>query len=558
MDKAWRRVRGVAAFGVLAMGACSGKLDLLGEMNSGGSGGSSGSKTGGSSGSAPESMDQAGGADGDGSGGAAGSGPLTAGTGPLTAGSGGVGGAPSPPDPPDPVPVGPNYQLTGSWPRRPTALATKPGTLTYTKITIHDRFLAESCAIGDYNNDGLPDVSSGRRWYEQQPGGTAESITFSEHIFRGGHDDLPRNGDGPEIEIDTGVSDDRADYAYDVDDDGFTDIINTTAPNANDFANPNPQPAPQPHATAYWYKNPGPAQAGVTQWPGYLIHTDFQGEQHAIADIDSDGKPELVGACKSCNPNERKGYYKAQPNNPTGGWTFHAVSALTPFPFGGVGAIHGIGVGDVNGDGKPDLLDRVGAYIDVAAAQPNVTICPAPGCGLIQQNFFVANGEVEGPSHIYASDLDGDGDADVVAADSAYLEGLSWYEQTSPGQFTRHRFMGHSNERDLFGVYFTGPIALELVDMDGDGVSDVVTGKMRFVMPNGYGVPDLLGAPVLYVFKTVRGTPGPDGSPITLRPVLVDNMTGIGRQIAVGHINTDGIPDICVATKLGLNVYLGH
>jgi hypothetical protein len=192
------------------------------------------------------------------------------------------------------------------------------------------------------------------------------------------------------------------------------------------------------------------------------------------------------------------------------------------------------------------------------AAQPNVTPCPAPGCGFIQQNFYVGTDDADGPSHIQAGDLDGDGDADVVAADSSHLEGLSWYEQTSPGQFTRHRFMGHSNERDLFGVYFSGPIALELVDMDGDGVSDVVTGKMRFARPNGYSDPDQLGAPVLYVFKTVRGTPGPDGSPITLRPILVDNINGVGRQIAVGHVNTDGIPDICVASKLGLIVYLGH
>jgi hypothetical protein len=32
---------------------------------------------------------------------------------------------------------------------------------------------------------------------------------------------------------------------------------------------------------------------------------------------------------------------------------------------------------------------------------------------------------------------------------------------------------------------------------------------------------------------------------------------GVGRQLAVGHINTDGIPDICIASKVGLAVFLG-
>jgi hypothetical protein len=39
---------------------------------------------------------------------------------------------------------------------------------------------------------------------------------------------------------------------------------------------------------------------------------------------------------------------------------------------------------------------------------------------------------------------------------------------------------------------------------------------------------------------------------------LVDNVAGVGRQIAVGHVNTDGIMDICIASKLGLFVFLGQ
>ena len=61
------------------------------------------------------------------------------------------------------VPPALNYQVTGSWPTRPVALATKPSTLSYRRVVVNMRYLAQSCAIGDYNGDGLPDISSGRR-----------------------------------------------------------------------------------------------------------------------------------------------------------------------------------------------------------------------------------------------------------------------------------------------------------------------------------------------------------------------------------------------------------
>jgi hypothetical protein len=66
---------------------------------------------------------------------------------------------------------------------------------------------------------------------------------------------------------------------------------------------------------------------------------------------------------------------------------------------------------------------------------------------------------------------------------------------------------------------------------------------------------------VVYVFKTVRGKPSAAGS-VTFEPHLVDMSpvgmkSGVGRQLAVGHVNTDGIMDVCIASKLGLYVFLG-
>ena len=105
--------------------------------------------------------------------------------------------------------------------------------------------------------------------------------------------------------------------------------------------------------------------------------------------------------------------------------------------------------------------------------------------------------------------------------------------------------------------------------MDGDGRLDVIAGKMRFAHPHGYGDPDSDSPPYIYVFKNVATADTRTGAPITLKPAYVDGAEGqpagsvaagmgVGRHFSVGHVNTDGIMDICVGTKVGLAVFLGQ
>ena len=161
---------------------------------------------------------------------------------------------------------------------------------------------------------------------------------------------------------------------------------------------------------------------------------------------------------------------------------------------------------------------------------------------------------------MFAFDVDGDGDADIVSADWAHGWNLAWYEQTMPLTFVKHQFMGTNSAADMTrfgGVGFSQPHSMQVVDMDGDNVPDIVVGKMRFAHPLDQGDPDSQGMPVLYVFKTVRNKPSVAGS-VTFEPHLVDNVVGTGRQLSVGHINTDGIVDICISSKLGLYVFFGQ
>lgn len=454
------------------------------------------------------------------------------------------------------VPTGfQNYELTGSWPNAPIAIPTAAGALTYTKVMVHDQFLAESCSIADYNADGNPDISSGMRWYEGPAFTTA-------HVFRDGHEALPRQGTD-EAEINTGVSDDWADFPWDVNGDGYADIINVSNCDVEDNLNPNPAPQIQSHATAFWYENPTPAGlAGDPKWAAHSMHGDVRHEQKGLVDVNGDGKPEMFGACLGCQPNNTKGYYKlsdwTQPNN---AWDYQPVVLGVDFPFNGTGWMHGLGFGDVDGDQKPDLITRNGVFVQ--PADPTGTW----GHTEIELWDGTPAGE-RGGAHMFSADFDGDGDMDIFSARGAHHYGLSWYEQTAPMTFVEHRFMGDPQEPpnpDNDGILFSEPHAAQVVDMDGDGVPDLVTGKMRFAHPIPYLDPDPLGTCVgggdgcnyVVVFKGIRDTPGTSGAfHFDLR--LVDQQSGVGRQLSVGHANTDGIPDICIASKLGLYVYLGQ
>ena len=438
-----------------------------------------------------------------------------------------------------------SYTVTGSWPARKIALEQRPGSLVFTKITVDDRFLAESCSIADYNRDGIPDVSAGRRWWQ---GPFGPSGAAKEHVFRSGHDGLPRTG--AEAELYTGVSDDWACYAEDVDGDGFTDIINIACPDVDETMVPNAA-ARQRSGTAVWYKNPGASVATTADmWKAYPMHDDVRGEQHGLSDVDGDGRPEIYGACKRCgntsSSSVTRGFYRIDPNDPTAEWTYHVVTK--PYPWPGGGWLHGFGFGDVNQDGKIDLIERGGVWTNILADEPDTTA-----------HYDVRlYGELEdakaGGSHMFSTDVDGDGDMDIISADLAHAWGISWYEQTAAGEFTKHKFVG-TKEEDL-AASFSQPHALEVVDMDGDGISDVIAGKSYLAHPEGLDDPDLRGEPVNYVFKIKR-----EGGSITFEPHPIDTSdekVGVGRQIAVGHIDRDGIMDVCIASKLGVYVFLGQ
>jgi hypothetical protein len=117
--------------------------------------------------------------------------------------------------------------------------------------------------------------------------------------------------------------------------------------------------------------------------------------------------------------------------------------------------------------------------------------------------------------------------------------------------------MGTKPEENAQGAVFTQLHAVELVDIDGDGLKDIVTGKTFLAHP--YNTGDAGGRePVeFYIWKLVR-TPT-----VHFEPHLLDKDAGTAlaaggaREFRVQDINADGLLDIIVSSKRGLFVYLG-
>lgn len=437
----------------------------------------------------------------------------------TTGGSAGAGGGPA-------VPKNPN--------------------LTFSKLMLHNRFLAEAVAIGDFNKDGTLDIAAGRRWYAG-PFTANYNVAAGEHTYRDGHEDLPITGAA--IEINTGVSDSWSAFGYDVNGDGWDDIIQISASDMGPMlAGQNPIT----FGTGNWYQNP--KNTGNGNWQKFQISADMKGEHKAYADMTGDGKPEILGTCKNCNPVQAWGYWQADWANPSALWTFHAVSRTYEFKDGCCGWLHGLGAGDVNGDGKLDLLERSGAWLQPAAAGSPWTFY---NVAFSIPEFLGTQPDIGG-GNMYAYDVDGDGMNDVVTSLNSHGFGLAWFKQGPPGTFSRQMIMNTPEEKAMYGNVAVSQLhTLWLEDMDGDGLRDIITGKTWLAHP--YATGDAGGNdPVeFYIFKLVR-TPT-----VHFEPHLLDADTptqkaaGGAREFRVVDMNADGLLDIVVANKRGLFVYLG-
>jgi hypothetical protein len=377
------------------------------------------------------------------------------------------------------------------------------GDPSFTRVKLSDVFLSEGASVGDFNHDGKMDVVSGPYWYE-------------------GPDLKVRHEYYPAAPIDPhGYSKNFFAFVDDFNHDGWDDILIVGFPGES----------------ADWFENPKGKEGA---WIKHTICKSVCDESPTYTDLKGDGKRELV-----CITDGRFGYYEPDEKDANAAWIFHPISPKGPWQR----FTHGLGVGDVNGDGKPDILEKNGWWEQPKSLEGD------PVWAFHAANFG------DGGSQMYVYDVNGDGKPDVICALQAHGYGLAWFEQKksedrsqkSEGgeiEWVKHVIMGMKAEENPQGVLFTEPHAVDLVDIDGDGLKDIVTGK-RWWAHGPHGDPDAMGPAILYWFQLKR-----NGNSVEWVAHKIDDDSGVGTQVLAKDVNGDGKPDIVVGNKKGTFVFL--
>ncbi len=349
---------------------------------------------------------------------------------------------------------------------------------------------SEACCVGDFNGDGRIDILAGSFWYENP--------TWKAHRFRSIEEKLDPQGKKHVVDDKgKGYYDDFFNAALDVDGDGLDDVAT-----CGWFSK-----------RIDWYRNTDKAGG---EWPLTVSEVNGNFETSDLVDIDGDGKAQEILA----HTRDTK-WYEIGKRAGKADLVGHVVSEKA-MNFGG-------GVGDVNGDGRPDII-RPDAWFEAPEDIRRGTWKEHP-----LQLGSLEPGKSDHTPQILVYDVNADGLNDLITS-SAHKYGLFWYEQARDGSWEQHMI-----DKSWSQVH-----SLSLVDLDQDGDMDFVTGK-RFYAHNGGdpGAEEPLG---VYWYELRRR-----GRSVRWikHEISYNQGIGAGLNIPVADIDNDGDMDLVVTGKWG-------
>jgi len=345
---------------------------------------------------------------------------------------------------------------------------------------------SEGISLLDMNGDGFTDILSGAYWY-QNPGGLGGD--WARHQFRtvGTHNEF--------------VSD-CGEWLFDVNHDGLPDVV-TTGWISNGI---------------WWYQNPGKTSNPDQQWEKHFIADSFDTEGGAYGDINGDGKPDLALAHYN-----HSGVLWADFSGPEP--KVHKVGGKDEDG-------HGIGIADINHDGKADILTPFGWFENIDANNDKWTF---------HKDWRL--GDAGFP--ILGYDVNHDGKMDLIVG-QGHGYGLYWVEQG--GTAAARIWTKHAIDES-----FSQSHALVLADLDGNGSTYLITGK-RY-RGHGGDDPGSHDPLVIYAYriKPTTAANGKRSATFTRIPVSLNGTAGVGTQILTLDFDKDGDLDIAVAGKSGVH-----
>jgi len=346
---------------------------------------------------------------------------------------------------------------------------------------------SEAAEVADVNQDGKLDIISGENWYEQTLPGK-DGPRWIKHHFR----DLPFIG---------GYLEDLGDLAIDVNGDGYPDVVTSSY-----WSTP-----------LAWWENPGKSNR---PWVKHVIETRSPVEFSFLVDVLNTGKPRQL-LPQFGDTRFPLTWYEIVGKGADAHWVGHVVS---PRSYG-----HGIGAGDVNGDGRTDIITPKGWF----EAPPD----PRQGEWVFHPEFDLGD-----TGFIYTMDVNGDGLPDLVTS-LGHDYGIFWYEQKKDAQGNR-TWVKHVIDNAWSQAH-----AVAIADLKGDGKPVLVTGKRYYAHEHDKGANEPLG---VYWYERVQTEYG-----LEWRRHIIDygTRTGAGMQVCVVDIDHDGDLDIVVGGKSGLFLF---
>ncbi|MBC7820220.1 MAG: VCBS repeat-containing protein, partial [Planctomycetaceae bacterium] len=271
------------------------------------------------------------------------------------------------------------------------------------RIKLEEVFRAEGVAVADINKDGHLDLVNGEAWYENPLGERdPKRAPFAKALYKSGSWTMhPLRAEGIRGTIaDGSYSNNFALWTYDISGDGWQDVIVIGFPGE----------------PCHWFENP---QGKPGPWNKSEIWHSAANETPQFQDITGDGKPELI---MSSETEQMMGYLEIPaPAQAKKKWDYTQVNAEKLGPQLGHRYYHGLGIGDVNRDGRKDIIIPHGWWEQPAKLND--------GPWTFHKHILKGDGEgaPETAADIYVDDLDGDGDNDILMS-AAHHIGVWWFE----------------------------------------------------------------------------------------------------------------------------------